>query len=61
MEVVIEDHIMLMFKSRKCVLREGSSMDHLRVPQPFRHFLKLFQVSVLFCLGGNHIPITSSM
>jgi hypothetical protein len=41
------------FKSRKCIVVEGASTSHLRLPQLFKRVLKLFQVLSLLVFGGD--------
>jgi hypothetical protein len=56
-----EDPSIVILRSRKVVLRKGSSMTHSSLPQLLSAVLKAFQVASLFLLGGTQMPKISSM
>jgi hypothetical protein len=59
--VVIFELCRWMFKSRKTVWEEGSSIFHLRLPHVFSSVLNCSQLSELLSVEGIQMPKMSSM
>jgi hypothetical protein len=60
-DVCILECSMLIFRSRKVVVVESSSVIHSSLPQLLSSLLKLFHVVMQFRLGGRQTPKISSM